>query len=181
MRVISGSARGRNLISPNSSARPTSDKVKEAIFSSLQFDLQNARILDLFAGSGQLGIEALSRGADFSVFCECDRNTVTIILKNLKNCGFMDNSKVHNIDARNFISRCEEKFDIILLDPPYNYGILEEILPNLHSICKENAKIVCEHEKSLLLPESFNSLKLQKKHIYSNIAVTTFVNTINNN
>jgi 16S rRNA (guanine(966)-N(2))-methyltransferase RsmD len=146
MRVISGLARGRILLSPGVvNTRPTSEKVKEAIFSSLQGDLPEAVVLDLFSGSGQLGIEALSRGADFAYFAECERQNFDIVKKNVSSCGFGEKSKLFCLDARLFLKRVDTKFDIAFLDPPYGLGLLNEVLPLLHPLMNDDGIVICEH------------------------------------
>ena len=120
MRVIAGEARGRRLeaLPGTDITRPTLDQVKEAMFSIVQFDLPGARVLDLYAGSGQLGIEALSRGAARCVFLDENREAVNIVMKNCKNCGVFDRSRVNIGEAARFLSACREQFDLVLLDPP---------------------------------------------------------------
>ena len=131
MRVIAGEARGRRLeaLPGTDITRPTLDQVKEAMFSIVQFDLPGARVLDLYAGSGQLGIEALSRGAARCVFLDENREAVNIVMKNCKNCGVFDRSRVNIGEAARFLSACREQFDLVLLDPPFRGGTLEKILP----------------------------------------------------
>lgn len=116
MRVISGSARGRKLKSPeNYDIRPTTDKVKESVFNIIQFDIEGRRVLDLFAGTGQLGIECLSRGAAEAVFVDGSRESVKIVKENLKSCGM--SAPVFQEDALSFLRRAG-KFDLIFVDPP---------------------------------------------------------------
>ena len=121
MRVIAGEARGRRLeaLPGTDVTRPTLDQVKEAMFSIVQFDLPGARVLDLYAGSGQLGIEALSRGAARCVFLDENRDAVNIVMKNCKNCGVFDRSRVNIGEAARYLSACHEQFDLVLLDPPF--------------------------------------------------------------
>ena len=123
MRVISGTARGKKLSSLEGLAtRPTLDRVKEALFNILQFDLKGAKILDLFSGSGALGIEALSRGAKEAVLCDNSHKAIQIINKNLEETRLIDKAKVVNrdyIDAIKQLHKQSQKFDIIFLDPPY--------------------------------------------------------------
>ena len=131
MRVIAGEARGRSLeaLPGTDVTRPTLSQVKEAMFSIVQFDLPGARVLDLYAGSGQLGIEALSRGAARCVFLDENREAVNIIMRNCKACGVFDRSRVNIGEAARYLSACREQFDIVLLDPPFRNGTLEKILP----------------------------------------------------
>lgn len=121
MRVIAGDARGRSLeaLPGTDVTRPTLSQVKEAMFSIVQFDLPGARVLDLYAGSGQLGIEALSRGAARCVFLDENRDAVNIVMRNCKACGVFDRSRVNIGEAARYLSACREQFDIVLLDPPF--------------------------------------------------------------
>ena len=117
MRVIAGEARGRRLeaLPGTDVTRPTLSQVKEAMFSIVQFDLPGARVLDLYAGSGQLGIEALSRGAARCVFLDESREAVSIVMRNCKACGVFDRSRVNIGEAARFLSACREQFDLVLL------------------------------------------------------------------
>ncbi len=121
MRVIAGEARGRRLeaLPGTDVTRPTLSQVKEAMFSIVQFDLPGARVLDLYAGSGQLGIEALSRGAARCVFLDENREAVNIVMRNCKTCGVFDRSRVNVGEAARYLSACREQFDVVLLDPPF--------------------------------------------------------------
>ena len=130
MRVITGTARGHKLLAPEGyDTRPTTDKVKEAICSALQFDFPYTTVLDLFAGSGQMGIEALSRGAERAVFTDSDPKAIACIRTNVQACQFAQHSEILRTDALSYLQRCTQKFDIAFLDPPYNQGILQQILP----------------------------------------------------
>lgn len=131
MRVIAGEARGRRLeaLPGTDVTRPTLSQVKEAMFSIVQFDLPGARVLDLYAGSGQLGIEALSRGAARCVFLDENREAVSIVMRNCKACGVFDRSRVNIGEAARFLSACREQFDLVLLDPPFRGGTLEKSCP----------------------------------------------------
>ena len=129
MRVVSGTARGTTLRAPNGvTTRPTADRVKEALFSIIQFDIPGASVLDLFGGSGQLGIEALSRGANRAVFVDFDKNACSVIRENLKRTNFLDDAVVCNVDSFAYLRMCKGKFNIILLDPPYAKDYLENAL-----------------------------------------------------
>lgn len=111
--------------------RPTVDRVKEGMFSALQFILPGAKVLDLFAGSGQLGIEALSRGAASCVFVDQDRGAVRIVEQNCKAAGVQAQSRIRNTRADTFLASCGEQFHIVLLDPPYRHDTLAQILPQV--------------------------------------------------
>ena len=129
MRVISGKARGIQLKTPDSNAtRPTADRVKEALFSIIQFDIPGARVLDLFGGTGQLGIEALSRGASSATFIDEADAACKLIRENLKKTNFSDISAVFRSDYELYLRKCSEKFNIVFLDPPYNKDFLEKSL-----------------------------------------------------
>ena len=135
MRVISGTARGKKLISLEGlETRPTLDRVKEAMFNILQFDLRNANILDLFSGSGALAIEALSRGANQAVLCDNSNNAVKVINKNLEGTRLSNKACVINKDYLTALYKLKEeskKFDIIFLDPPYKTDYIEKSIENI--------------------------------------------------
>ena len=146
MRVDSGIFKGRRLLENKfEHIRPTTDKVRQALFTKLQFFLPNKRVLDLFCGTGALGIEALSRGASEVVFVDKDARSASMTRENLKNLGVK--AKVIRCDAVKFVESCEEKFDLIILDPPYKSGIYEKIVPKLFPLLEEDGIIVCEHDK----------------------------------
>lgn len=175
MRVITGSARGKKLISlDGNDIRPTTDRVKEGIFSSIQFDLEGSLVLDLFAGSGQLGIEALSRSAEKAYFVDNSKKSLETVKKNLSITGFDNKSEIFNMNGQDFLKMIDKKFDFIFLDPPYNLGILTEILPDLSSKLNYNGKIFCEHEKNLILPDEINNLRLKKIYKYGKIKVSLY-------
>lgn len=126
MRVITGIARGRRLKEPQGlETRPTTDRVKEGIFSSIQFEIEGRRVLDLFGGTGQMGIEALSRGAAHCTFVDLRKEAVGIIRENLKLTGLEGQATVVQGDALTFLTRCREKYDVIFLDPPYASDLLK--------------------------------------------------------
>lgn len=177
MRVITGSARGRRLAAPAGlDVRPTSDKVKEAVFSAVQFDLAGSAVLDLFSGSGQLGIEALSRGAKSCVFVDSSRVSVEASKENIAAAGFRNEAVVMNSDAEQYLRMCRQSFDIAFIDPPYKKGIIEKIMPLLYGHMSDRGIVVCEHEKGLELPESFGSLVKRKTYRYGKTEVTLYRN-----
>ena len=179
MRVITGTAKGIRLKTLEGlDVRPTTDRVKEGMFSSIQFEISGSDVLDLFAGSGQLGIEALSRGARQAVFVDQSAQSLSVVKENLKKTGFTDKAVVFQRDAEQYLRYCPDKvFDFIFLDPPYRKEILVKLLPDLARILKENGKIVCEHEKELELPEKISNLRLKKEYIYGKIVVSVFTFT----
>ncbi len=147
MRIITGSARGTKLITLSGEAtRPTADRTKEAIFSMIQFDIEGRKVLDLFAGSGQLALEALSRGAASAVLCDSSREAVDIIKKNAEKTHLTDKCKIHVADANALIGRLNEKFDLIFLDPPYALKLIPGVLAKMlaSGILKTTTVIVCE-------------------------------------
>ena len=122
MRIITGSAKGKKLVSLEGDAtRPTSERIKEAVFSSIQFDLEGRRVLDLFAGSGQMGLEALSRGASRATFIDLSREAMDIVKQNAKITGFFDVCHFLVSDWRNYIRKASgrEQYDLVFVDPPY--------------------------------------------------------------
>lgn len=176
MRIITGSARGRKLKTLDGlDVRPTTDKVKEAIYSSIQFEIEGAVVLDLFSGSGQMGIEALSRGASVCYFVDKSKNSIDCTRDNIDTCGFTKQSRIFNIDSVDFARSTTQKFDIVIIDPPYSKGLIEKVLPLLENKLNEGAKVICEHERGLILPESFGNLHFKKKYSYGKTEVTTFV------
>ncbi len=176
MRVITGSARGRMLKElEGMETRPTTGKVKESLFSILQFDIEGRRILDLFAGTGQLGIEALSRGARECVFVDARKDAVALIRDNLKVCDLTDKARVHQGDAMAYL-KSGEKFDIIFLDPPYASGLLEKSLFAVteFDICREHGIIVAESDAQTVLPEVSAPYTLYREYRYGKIKLTVY-------
>lgn len=175
MRVITGIARGRRLDTlMGDDVRPTSDKVKEAIFSAIQFDIEGAKVLDLFCGSGQLGIEALSRGAESSVFVDKNKESIAVTKKNIGTVGFLDTSKLIHMDSLDFLKQTELSFDIVFIDPPYKKGLIVSALEILSDKINEGGKIICEHELELGLPEKIGELSLKKSYKYGKVKVSLF-------
>lgn len=175
MRVITGIARGKRLVTPDGrDVRPTSEKVKEALFSALQFDIEGRRILDLFAGSGQLGIEALSRGAESAVFVDSSAASVKIINKNLENTGFTENSKVYTQDYSSFTAMCRDTFDIVFLDPPYANGLLVPAIKSVLPLVSDYGTVVCEHPGEVELPEDIGGFCVYRTYRYGKINVTMY-------
>lgn len=167
MRVISGQARGLKLIAPEGLAtRPTTDRVKESMFNIISAHLPCENILDLFSGSGALGIEALSRGAKYGVFTETDRAALKILNQNLERSRQAQKAEVFAGDAFTYLERTNKKFDIIFLDPPYNQGILTRAVAEIaqKDLLGEKGILVCEGEVGGEAPTSeyFKILKSAK-------------------
>ena len=176
MRVISGTARGRRLREPKDmSVRPTTDKVKESIFNIIQFDIEGRHALDLFAGSGQLGIEALSRGAAQCVFVDRAAESVKLVRENLKLTGLEARARVTAADSLAFLAG-GEKFDLIFLDPPYGTSLLENSieLVNRFDILRENGIMICESQREKVLPEVTEPYFKMREYAYGKIKLTTY-------
>lgn len=175
MRVIAGIYRGKNLRAPNGlDVRPTTGKVKEAVFSSIHFLLPGAYVLDLFAGSGQMGIEALSRGAEQVLFVDASPESIAVIKENLAALPPGVKAWVVQAEAGAFLKGTAEHFDIAFLDPPYNKNLLPGLLPILEPKMSEGATIICEHEAGLFLPDIIGVLHQTRRRKYGLSAVTIF-------
>jgi 16S rRNA (guanine966-N2)-methyltransferase len=166
MRIISGTSKGRKLATPKSqSLRPTSDRVKESIFNMLGEEIEGGMVLDLFAGTGNLGIEALSRGAKKVIFVERGRHALGLIQRNLAQFGLEEKSEILPIDANQAIGilkQREKYFDLIFMDPPYEKGLIEKTLTKLnsHQIYHRDSLLVIEHHRRELLPPILNRWNL---------------------
>jgi 16S rRNA (guanine(966)-N(2))-methyltransferase RsmD len=174
VRVITGSARGRRLKTPETyDIRPTTDNVKEAVFNIIQFDVEGRRVLDLFAGTGQLGIEALSRGAAEAVFVDRDREAVKIVKENLKACSLQ--AVVRQEDALSALRR-EEKFDLIFVDPPYDAGLYEPVLKSINSVdnLSDGGIIVCEARREAELPDMTAPYARKKEYRYGKVKICIY-------
>ena len=150
MRVIAGSAKGKSLQAPAGweTTRPTADKVKEAIFGSIQFELEGSRVLDLFAGSGALGIEALSRGAAQAVLVDASREAVRAIQANLAYTGLAERAEVLPMDYARALARLHAPFDFIFLDPPYRSDLYAAAIAGIHArgLLAAEGLIIVEHD-----------------------------------
>jgi len=181
MRVITGSAKGKRLLTPEGlETRPTIERVKEAIFSSLYSKVTGAELLDLFAGSGQMGIEALSRGAKSAIFVESNRKTSALIKQNLKNTGFEEKGKVINQDAFKFLENIKPySFDLIFLDPPYGKNLINLAVEKIEklNILKSSGVIVCESDSTDILKESFGNISLYKRAKYGRVIISYYEKT----
>ena len=177
MRVITGTARGIQLKTPEGlQTRPTSDRVKEAMFSIIQFDIPGAKVLDLFGGTGQLGIEALSRGAKSALFVDAGEKACALIRENLKKTKLDQQGRVVRSDYLDYLRRSRETFDIIFLDPPYAEVFLENALNLITEIdiLQTNGIIVAERPLGKELPWEYEGYQRSKDYKYGNTLVTLY-------
>ena len=176
MRIITGTAKGKRLATLEGDAtRPTSERIKGAIFSSIQFDCENRVVLDLFAGSGQMGLEALSRGAERAVFIDASREAMEIVKKNTRSTGFFDKSHFLVSDFRNYIRKASgrEHFDLVFIDPPYELkccaeaaGLLAKsglVIPGALVVLESGEETVDPSDKRLSGYEVIKSTQYGKK------------------
>lgn len=169
MRVITGTARGRRLQTlPGEATRPTADRVKEALFSMLQFEIEGRQVLDLFAGSGQLGIEALSRGAAGCVFVDSNPEAADVIKKNLQTTRLFARAHVLCRDALDFCAHSRDRFDLVLLDPPYAAAseLAPRLLPLAAAFMQPGGTLVCETGADARLPEAAGEASLWRTNAY---------------
>ena len=177
MRVITGKARGVQLKTPQGMlTRPTTDRVKEAIFSIINFDIPGAAVLDLFGGTGQLGIEALSRGAVSAVFVDAREDSCKLIKENLKRTKLDSCAKVLRSDYMDYLNRCRDKFQIIFLDPPYAEVFLENALKRITEIdiLESNGIIVTERPVGKELPWEQDGYTRSRDYKYGNTILTIY-------
>ena len=176
MRVITGTARGTNLKAPDGlSTRPTADKVKQAVFNIIQYEIAG-EVLDLFAGSGQLGIEALSRGAAHGVFVDAGKPAIAVIRENLKKTHLENRAEVVCCDYMTYLANCRKRFRIVFLDPPYAENYLENAIKRISEIdiLAEGAIIITERPLGKPLDEEFDLLERSKDYNYGKTTITLF-------
>lgn len=178
MRVITGTARGRKLEAPEGlGTRPTTDRVKESIFNIIQFDIEGRDVLDLFAGSGQMGIECLSRGARSCTFVEMDKRAQQVVRNNLQATGFADCARLIPGDALLALRQLSgRKFGLMLLDPPYGGGLLNQALQRIAEIDNllPGGIIICESAAEDVIEPLPAPYKLKKEYHYGATRITTF-------
>lgn len=177
MRVITGSAKGKHLKElPGLDTRPTTDRVKEGLFNVIQFDVPGRRVLDLFAGTGQLGIECLSRGAASCDFVDSSPAAMKIVKENVTACRLSDKATFHQKDFSAFLNGVKGKYDLIFLDPPYASGNLERALEKVAEIdiVSGNGIIVCESPVEHTLPELPGNYEKTGEYQYGKIKVTLY-------
>lgn len=183
MRIISGSARGRRLLSPkNSLIRPTADRVKESLFNILNFHVasyENCRALDIFAGTGNLGLEALSRGAAYAFFIDNHKESVALVIKNLRMLGFDDRGRVierEALSALRSLDKMKAPFQLVFVDPPYWQGLSEKVLEFLatSALIDEYSLVIVETSSNELLPTAFDNLREFDRRVYGDTAIVFF-------
>lgn len=172
MRVITGSARGTKLVRlKGDNIRPTSQRVKEAFFSAVQFEIEGRKVLDLFAGSGQLGIEALSRSAAHATFVDSSREACEIVKLNLKKAKLTPRAKVVNSDSLEFLNNSRDYYDLVFVDPPFLSGLIQQALGLLPKRMSKGGIIICEADNKEILPSRAGDFCLHKKYTYGKTAV----------
>lgn len=179
MKVISGFLKGRNINGYDiEGTRPTMDRVKESVFGTIQDYLKDAQVLDLFSGSGNLGIEAISNGAKHCYFTDNNPEVIKVLNKNITDLNIKDKSSIILTDWKKFLNECPNrnlKFDLIFVDPPYDYNVYEKILDKVSTldILNDNGLIILEHQ-NLKLQDTYNNLTLYKQKKYGNKSVNIY-------
>ncbi|MFV0351689.1 MAG: 16S rRNA (guanine(966)-N(2))-methyltransferase RsmD [Oscillospiraceae bacterium] len=175
MRIIAGDKRGILLKTlDGEETRPTMERVKEGVFSSLHFLLPGATVLDLYAGSGQMGFEALSRGAVRCTLVDSSRDAVAVIKENARATALYEKCNVACMDVLAFLANSREKFDVIFADPPYRTGAVPALLQQIESVAAPGAQVVCETEKQAELPQQVGGLTLQKTYRYGTVLISRY-------
>ncbi|MBE6778472.1 MAG: 16S rRNA (guanine(966)-N(2))-methyltransferase RsmD [Ruminococcaceae bacterium] len=175
MRIITGTARGCRLETlAGVETRPTTEKVKEALFSAIQFDIEGRRALDLFAGSGQLGIEALSRGAASCIFVDRNVEAVKIIRNNLQRARLSAAAQVVGTDVLSYLVNPKERFDLVFIDPPYAADLLLPTLVKVAPLVNDGGVIVCETDDESTLPERVDRFALARTYRYGRVRLLLY-------
>ena len=178
MKVITGTAKGIPLKTlDGNDVRPTSQKVKEAVFSSIQFEIEGRSVLDLFAGSGQLGIEALSRGAKKATFVDASNQSISIVKENLNKTRLMEKAVVLRCDFNTFLKTTTDTFDIVFIDPPYYEKLYDTALFGVANLLSDNGLIICEHPDTITFEENIGRLSLQKIYKSGKIRFSIYRNS----
>lgn len=180
MRVIAGTAKGRRLKTVKGmTTRPTADRVKESLFNIIREKLEGNSLLDLYAGTGNIGIEALSRGVTSAVFVERDKQAVKVLRENLQVTSFQQNVEVYQQDvmiALDIFGKKKRAFDLIFLDPPYYEGLEEKTLTRifLNKVLAPEGLVIIEHSRKNNLPSTVASLQLIRTEIYGDTAISFY-------
>ncbi|MDD4377908.1 MAG: 16S rRNA (guanine(966)-N(2))-methyltransferase RsmD [Eubacteriales bacterium] len=177
MRIIAGDFKGRKLESPiNNNIRPTSDKVKEAIFNIIAGNVPEAICVDLFAGTGNLGLEAISRGAEKCYFCDSSNESIGLIRENIEICKASDVSRILVGDYSRTLSRITDKIDIFFLDPPYKAGLYEDCFSQIRELdlLAEEGIIIAEHGAKDIMPDEICGFEKIKEKKYGTIVISIY-------
>ncbi len=172
MRIVAGKARGFRLqtLPGEDTTRPTTERVKESVFSMLQFEIEGRTVLDLFAGSGQMGLEAVSRGATFAVFVDSSKDACEVVRSNARGAKLSEQMRIVNTNAQSFCRQVTDRFDMVFLDPPYRAGLLPSLLVDVLPLMRVGGTVVCETDDATALPEQVTgdktSLSLEKQRRY---------------
>lgn len=178
MRITGGEARGLRLAVPRSlHVRPTSDRVRGALFQLVGQTVANANVLDLYAGTGALGIEALSRGAANVDFVENNNRLCQIIKQNIKSAGFVSRGNVHKTSVKQSLTTLKGLYDLVLLDPPYEMTDLTEIMVRSgdSNLLRNKGMVILEHSKRTVVEERYGSLCLEKQKRYGDTSVSMYI------
>ncbi|MEF9933663.1 MAG: 16S rRNA (guanine(966)-N(2))-methyltransferase RsmD [Clostridium sp.] len=180
MRIISGSAKGRKLKTPEGlDTRPTSDRVKQSVFNIILKHIFDARVLDLFGGTGNLGIESISRGCENCVFCEENKKSFEILKENVKTLGFEDKASIYNRDGFKVLKQLADEnkqFDVIFLDPPYGKGLVEKSIGEIHrfNLLSDDGIIIAEYDNVDNLVEKIGDITVYRTEKYGRIRISFF-------
>lgn len=181
MRIITGIARGRVIKAPEGlNTRPTSDRVKESMFNILTYKYSFDNVLDLFAGSGNLGLEAISRGAKKCIFIEQDKNSYNVLLENIKSLKFDAQSETYKQDAflaLDLLMKRNMKFDLIFLDPPYGKGLIEKSIQKIsqNNLLSDKGVIVSEQDEKDIVPEKIDDIVKVRQEKYGRTIISFWV------
>ncbi len=175
MRVITGTAKGCRLETPaGMDTRPTVERVKEGVFSAISFEIEGRRVLDLFAGSGQMGLEALSRGAASCVFVDSDRDAAQVVRRNTTATKLAPRCTVLCRDALGFLQQTSERFDLVFLDPPYDAELLLPCLEALSGRVTPGGAVLCESDRQTELPDEVGAFYLDRSYRYGRVVVRLY-------
>ena len=175
MRVITGTARGCRLETLEGlDTRPTAERVKEGLFSAISFEIEGQRVLDLFAGSGQMGIEALSRGARSCVFVDRNRGAVEVVRRNLQATKLQAGAEIVCRDSMEYLTHTAQQFDLVFLDPPYASDLLVPCLEKLSGKVAAGGTVVCESDRQTELPETAGAFSLYRSYQYGRVTVRLY-------
>ncbi len=178
MRIIAGAYKGRKLAPPlDRAVRPTPDRVKEALFSILGDQVEDAVVLDLFAGSGNLGLEALSRGARKCYFGDSSRDSIRLIHSNVAHCKAESVSHIMQGDYRNVLAQLRERVDLVFVDPPYRDQLWEDVLSILSEkqLMNPDGLIILEHSREIEFPQQVNSFRKIKEGRYGTVVLSIYM------